>query len=146
MLTRLSLNRRSWIVSLVSAGATLLVRGTTAQEPAAAVDLSGCWEGCWYSHCKRHKGKLRATLCRCGDSAYRADFSGTFFKILPFRYSVTLHAEPPEDGGVNLSGSQYLGRLFGTFHFTGHATDSDFNATYTSCKDRGAFCMRRVCG
>jgi hypothetical protein len=33
--------------------------------------------------------------------------------------------------------------MFGTFSFSAAATDTDFNANYSSCKDHGCFVMSR---
>jgi hypothetical protein len=51
-----------------------------------------------------------------------------------------------EDNGqeVKLSGSHYLGRMFGTFTYTATATDCDFNSRYDSCKDNGYFKLKKV--
>jgi hypothetical protein len=53
-----------------------------------------------------------------------------------------------EDRGdqVTLSGSHYLGRMFGTFTYTATATDCNFTANYSSCKDNGVFKLSRVSG
>lgn len=108
-----------------------------------AADLSGCWEGCWKSCATGHHGKLRATICKVDDSRYCARFSGTFFRVIPFRYATMLAAS--DDGkSVTLSGSSYLGRLMGTFHYDGSADDCNFTMNYSSCKDHGVFRMARV--
>jgi hypothetical protein len=109
-----------------------------------AADLSGCWSGSWESCSTGHKGPLFAEFVPCGANQYDVHFRGRFFKIMPFHYSVTLTAEERE-GVVYLSGSQYLGRMFGTFTFSAAATDTCFNANYSSCKDHGRFQMSRCC-
>jgi hypothetical protein len=114
---------------------------------ASATDLSGCWAGCWKSCATGHQGKLRATITKVDDTRYCARFSGTFFKIIPFRYSTMLNAA--EDGdAVKLSGSSYLGRLMGTFYYDGTANDCSFDMNYSACKDCGVFKMQReaTCG
>ncbi|MCI0357877.1 MAG: hypothetical protein L0211_05235 [Planctomycetaceae bacterium] len=118
--------------------------------PAAcqAVDLSGCWSGSWESCSTGHKGPLWAEFVPCGGNQYEVHFRGRFFKIMPFKYSVTMAAEE-RDGVVYLSGSKYLGRMVGTFSFTATATDTRFNANYSSCKDNGQFTLSRcsyACG
>ena len=112
--------------------------------PAHALDLSGCWAGSWESCTTGHSGVLRATFTRCGESQYRVDFSGRFFVILPFRYSVTLDVVEDTGESVTLAGSSYLGRIFGTFGYTATADHCQFRADYTSKKDSGRFVMRRV--
>lgn len=91
-----------------------------------------------------HRGVLRARFEKCSERQYRAHFSGTFFKFIPFRYTVTLNAVPDGDQLI-LSGSSYLGRLVGTFHYQGTASDTCFRADYSSCKDRVVFRLSRVC-
>lgn len=107
------------------------------------VNPSGCWSGSWLSCKSGHHGVLRATLTPCGDHAYRAEFRGRFFKIMPFRYTVTLQVVGVDQDGVHLAGSQSLGRLFGTFHYRATITDCRFEATYRSCKDWGKFSLGR---
>lgn len=113
--------------------------------PAAATDLSGCWEGCWESFCTGHHGPLKATFTRCDEVNYSVRFSGRFFKLIPFRYTTTLTVVEESADGVRLTGSSYLGRLMGTFSYNASATDTDFVAGYSSCKDQGQFVLRRVC-
>jgi hypothetical protein len=109
-----------------------------------AADLSGCWSGTWQSCTTPHNGPLWAEFVPCGANQYEVHFRGRFFKLLPFKYSVTMAAEE-RDGVVYLTGSQYLGRMFGTFSFDATATDTCFSANYSSCEDHGQFQMSR-CG
>lgn len=112
--------------------------------PARAVDLSGSWTGRWESTSTGHAGPLRATFRSCGEGRWAVDFSGRFFKIFPFRYSVTLRVV--EDGGdeVILAGSSWLGRMFGTFCYRAEADACRFEARYTSKKDNGVFRLERA--
>jgi hypothetical protein len=112
--------------------------------PAQAVDLSGGWSGCWQSTSTGHSGVLRAELTRCNDTQYRADFSGRFFKILPFRYAVTLDVIEDDGETVTLAGSSFLGRLFGTFCYKATADGCRFTAHYSSKKDWGRFDLTRT--
>jgi hypothetical protein len=128
----------------VAAGVLALVVAATLASPADAVDLSGCWTGSWQSCSTGHSGVLRAEFTRCGDDRYRADFSGRFFKILPFRYSVTLDVVEDTGECVTLAGSSFLGRLFGTFRYTATADGCTFTAQYTAAKDAGRFDLRRA--
>jgi hypothetical protein len=121
--------------------ATLFLSGT-----ARAVDLSGCWSGSWESCSTGHAGPLRAEFTRCGPTQYRVDFAGRFFKILPFRYSVTLDVVEDCGDHVTLAGSSYLGRLFGTFTYTAMADGCRFTAEYCSRKDTGTFRLTRATG
>lgn len=112
-------------------------------SPAAAVDLSGSWTGCWQSTSTGHSGPLRATFTPCGEGRYAVEFRGRFFKILPFRYSVTLSVVEDRGDCVTLAGSSFLGRLFGTFTYKAEATDCHFEARYASKKDAGVFRLDR---
>lgn len=110
---------------------------------AAAGDLSGTWRGDWQSCVTGHKGPLNAKFVRCDDSQYEVTFSGRFFKLLPFRFRVTLDVVREEGDTVELSGSSYLGRMFGTFYYTATANGCNFTSNYTSCKDNGVFRLTR---
>lgn len=109
---------------------------------ATAADLTGEWSGTWQSCQTGHKGVLKGTFCRIDDQHYRVDFRGRFFKVMPFRYSVTLTIVEEGDT-VRLAGESYLGRLVGTFTYDANATDTDFTANYSSCKDNGIFQLTR---
>jgi hypothetical protein len=109
-----------------------------------ATDLSGCWTGCWQD-CDGHHGPLKASFCKCDDYHYQVVFTGRFWKIFPFRYTVTLDVVGHEGDKVFLEGESYLGRLFGTFTYSAWATETDFVADYSSCKYKGQFILRRDC-
>ncbi len=114
-----------------------------ASTTAHATDLSGCWQGSWRSCTTRHKGPLKAHFVKCDDTHYRVHFSGRFFKIMPFRYTVTLQVVEQTEDGVTLQGSSYLGRLMGTFYYNATASDCYFRSSYSSCKDYGVFELSR---
>lgn len=111
--------------------------------PASAVDLSGSWSGSWQSCSTGHKGPLNACFTPCGDGAYRVEFTGRFFKVFPFRYSVVLRIVEDSGDSVTLAGSSFLGRLFGTFTYRATADGCRFDASYASRKDSGSFRMSR---
>ena len=111
---------------------------------ATAVDLSGSWSGSWESCSTGHAGPLRAEFTRSSATQYRVDFAGRFFKILPFRYSVTLDVVEDHGDHVVLAGSSFLGRLFGTFTYHATADGCRFTADYRSKKDVGEFRLMRV--
>ena len=115
-----------------------------AAVPTSAADLSGCWTGCWQD-CDGHHGPLQASFCKCDDSQYHVVFTGRFWKIFPFRYSVTLNVVRQDGDKVILEGESYLGRLFGTFTYSAWATATDFVADYSSCKYQGQFRLQRPC-
>ncbi len=107
-----------------------------------ATDLSGTWSGTWNSNRTRHKGPLTAQFVKQDANHYAVHFTGRFFKIFPFQYSVVL--EVIEDGDmVKLAGSHFLGKMFGTFCYSATADDCHFTASYTSKKDYGCFRLTR---
>jgi len=112
--------------------------------PAAAVDLTGSWTGSWESTSTGHSGPLRATFRPCGEDRWAVDFSGRFFKLFPFRYSVNLRVVEDAGDRVTLAGTSWLGRLFGTFCYRADATACRFEARYTSKKDSGVFRLERA--
>ena len=112
---------------------------------AAAVDLSGSWSGQWVSCTSGHQGPLNASFCRVCDDRYRVTFTGRFFKIFPFRYQVTLRVVSDDGDTVQLAGSSYLGRIYGTFTYRATATATSFVSRYDSCRDDGKFILRRCC-
>jgi hypothetical protein len=127
------------LIRCLALPALLLCASTTF-----ALDLSGHWCGTWNSNCTRHKGPLQADFVRTDPTHYCVHFTGRFFKIMPFQYTVTLEVVEESADSVTLRGSSYLGRLFGTFCYTATADDCHFNASYTSKKDSGCFNLTRV--
>jgi hypothetical protein len=134
-----------YVLASVALVAGLAGSARAAEKTAAGVDLSGSWSGYWASDCTRHHGPLFANFCRLSSNQYDVHFRGRFFKILPFRYSVTLDVVKEEGDKVFLSGSSWLGRMFGTFTYEATATSCDFTANYYSCKDDGVFVLHRCC-
>jgi hypothetical protein len=122
--------------------ATALCATLLAPAFCSATDLSGTWSGTWQSSSTGHKGPLRAEFVRLDEARYEVFFQGRFFKVFPFRYSLVMTSWE-EGGAVYLSGSRFLGRMFGTFSFQAAATDCEFKANYSSCKDSGCFTMTR---
>jgi hypothetical protein len=114
-------------------------------HPVCAAELSGRWQGYWSSDSTGHRGPLRCTLTRLDETSYQADFSGRFFKLIPFRYSIVLTVISDDGHTVQLSGSHYLGRRLGTFTYFAQATCDEFVASYESCKDCGQFVLSRCC-
>jgi hypothetical protein len=123
----------------------LLAFAGTGSRTATGVDLSGNWSGQWKSYTSGHEGPLDASFCRVGDNRYRVTFSGRFFKIIPFRYQVTLRVVSDDGASVRLAGSSYLGRIYGTFTYCAMATASSFVSRYDSCRDDGKFVLGRCC-
>ena len=131
-----SLASISFVVVCLLAG---LATGARAAEPA---DLSGRWHGAWLSCQTGHHGRLSARFCKIDDTCYRVIFTGSFWVVIPFRFTVNLAASDQPDGTVVLSGSPRL-PFFGTFDFAAVATDHDFQATYSTSRDHGQFTLHR---
>lgn len=124
--------------------ATVVLSTVLAADTARAEDLSGWWSGYWVSCTNGHNGPLRAYFCQLDDGSYQVQFSGRFWKIIPFRYTTVLNVV--QDGDVvTLAGDSYLGRLMGSFHYDATATATDFTADYASRQDYGQFIMSRCC-
>jgi hypothetical protein len=129
-----------------------LAQGPGAEEPPSPqktaaplpIDLTGSWAGHWEDCRSGHCGKLWAVFCRCDDCHYLVTFTGRFFRIFPFRYTVVLNAQQEGDRVV-LMGENNLGALFGTFTYRGTATATDFFANYSSCRYQGVFVLSRCC-
>lgn len=108
-------------------------------------DLSGTWSGQWCSQSTGHRGPMKAQFCRINSCQYEVTFSGRFCKLIPFRYKAILCASVGDDGCVHLRGSKNLGFLFGTFNFSGTASESRFDARYWASSDCGTFTLSRCC-
>lgn len=119
-----------------------------AQEDAVNANLlCGNWKGSWISCKNGHNGRLRATFCRISKTKVQAKFTGSFFKVFPFRYNAVLDVVHEEDGLIQLRGSRRLGPMMGTFYYEATITGNQFNATYRSKRDCGKWNMTRVaCG
>lgn len=133
------------IIRSLAVSAAMLIICSLASTANATDDLTGSWSGHWQSCSTGHQGPLNATFCQLDESHYRVDFKGRFFKLFPFRYSVTLNVVAKDDEKTTLAGSSYLGRLFGTFYYQAEVVDGVFTASYSSCKDSGKFVMRQCC-
>jgi hypothetical protein len=120
----------------------LLAGAGSSARADDTVDLSGRWHGHWVSCQTGHRGVLNARFCKVNETCYRVRFTGTFFVVLPFCFTVHLQVTAQDDGKVLLAGSHQL-PLFGTFHFQAVATDRQFTATYSSRKDEGQFTLCR---
>ncbi len=115
-----------------------------AAPPAPATDLTGNWSGQWQDTKSGHSGPLRATFCKCDEDHYRVTFSGRFFKVVPFRYTVVLTVTGTVDDRVLLTGEQNL-PLSGSFTYTAEATATDFTAHFCARRYRGEFLLHRCC-
>jgi hypothetical protein len=127
-------------IALVVLGA-----GALNADPPAEPDLTDRWSGCWISDKNGHHGPLHATFCRTDACHYRVTFHGRFWKVIPFRYALTMAVVGRDGDKVLLSGSQPLGPLLGSFDYTATATHSEFTATFKSKNDCGRFELTRSC-
>jgi len=124
--------------------ALLFALAAASTQSAQAADLSGSWKGTWESCVTGHKGPLRANFCRLDDCHYEVTFLGRFFKVMPFRYKMTMRIVSESPGSVTLRGSKDLGRLAGGVYTFAAASDGcRFTANYCSSKDRGTFRLSR---
>jgi hypothetical protein len=140
------LSRRGFLRAAASAvlASPLVVGVSEARaDSGCCIDVSGRWTcGSWRSYCTGHHGALRGLLQRDACGNYRCRFTGTFAKIIPFLYPVTLQVVACDDQTVYFRGSKRLMGL-GSFCYEGHATCCSFQFTYTTRKDRGIFQMSR---
>jgi hypothetical protein len=127
------------VIVFILSGAAFLSSG----YPAKAADLSGYWSGRWESCTSGHQGSLHADFCKIDDTHYQVRFHGRFFMVVPFRYSVTLEVTGHDQDKVFLAGDSYLGRFFGTFYYQAEASECEFTAMYSSCRDHGKFTLHR---
>ena len=113
-----------------------------AQPLAVAPPLGGsAWSGYWASD-KGHRGPMHATFTQLSDDVYRVTYRGRFAVVLPFRYTTTMDVVGRGEGVLVLTAEKPLGP-FGTFRTTATATDTTFDATFTSRRDSGRFVLRR---
>lgn len=123
--------------------ALLLPATAAAAEPCQAPDLSGRWSGYWVSDKNGHTGPLRANFRKVSDARYRVTFSGRFWKVVPFVYSVNLAVTAASADVVTLAGETRAGPVIGTFRYDATATACDFEARFTSRNDAGRFVLTR---
>jgi hypothetical protein len=106
-------------------------------------DLSGKWSsGSWISDKNGHNGPLKAKFQQLDCDTYKVTFRGRFALVIPFRYTTTMDVVGAGDGIAALTAEKRLGPL-GTFRMTATATDTTFDATFTSRRDSGRFVLRR---
>ena len=129
------------IAALFSAIAAAPAGGS---DRACCPNLAGEWtRGSWTSATNGHTGKLRAKITRCGPNRYDCTFCGTFWKVVPFRYTVPLHVTGCADGRIYFRASKKLPLCGGTFTCSGSATACSFRANFSSQSDHGVFTMTR---
>lgn len=101
------------------------------------------YRGSWVSETNGHHGLLKARVVpeQCG--TYRVRFSGTYFGVVPFTYSVPMKVTGCyKDGSKALYGHAHL-PIFGEFSCRARMNSHCFTARYSSPKDKGTFKMIR---
>tara|TARA_B100001540_G_scaffold302207_1_gene309476 strand:- start:44 stop:454 length:411 start_codon:yes stop_codon:yes gene_type:complete len=115
-----------------------------AQANAGELEnLSGNWAGTWNSEISGHQGPLKAKFTVAGEDVVKARFTGRFFKVVPFKFNVTLNVTSQKDGVTKLSGKEDLGRALGTYHYDVTYKANEFVAKYHTDKDKGVFQVRK---
>lgn len=131
----------------LAAAAVLLLSSAGARAGAPpcgpGIDLSGRWTGYWVSDKNGHRGPLRGHFEKVSEACYRVRFSGRFWKVVPFVYTVTLSVVEHRGDSVVLSGATPLGPVLGSFRYDAAATACHFEARFTSKNDCGRFVLDR---
>ena len=106
-------------------------------------NLSGNWSGNWKSEISGHQGPLKAKFTVTDDTKVQARFSGRFFKLVPFKFNVTLDVVSQKDGVTKLQGKHDLGRALGVYHYDVTYQGDKFVANYKTDKDKGVFAVSK---
>jgi hypothetical protein len=108
----------------------------------SAGELDGRWRGTWTDNVRGHEGSLRGRFRETKNGDYRVVFTGTFFKVIPFRFATTLNVVERDGAKVVFAGQSRVGG-FGRFTYHAVADEHQFNAQYSSGRWRGEFNLRR---
>ena len=114
----------------------LLTQSSFGQE------FEGRWRGSWQSCVNGHHGRLSAQFCRIDSTHVQAKFTGTFAKVIPFRYRPVLDIVYEEPGLMVLQGNKRL-PLGGNFEYNATIAGDQFTATYRSRRDHGVWQLQR---
>ncbi|HVK19028.1 MAG TPA: hypothetical protein VM533_19005 [Fimbriiglobus sp.] len=131
------------VPTLVLASTLFLSSAARADQPFGGPGLSGRWSGYWVSDKNGHTGPLRANFRKVSDACYRVTFTGRFWKVVPFVYSVNLAVTGTTGDAVTLAGETRAGPVIGTFRYDATATACEFEARFTSKNDSGRFVLTR---
>lgn len=137
------MTRKCGMLGLLALLMMVTLGAVSPNSAEAAPPLTGHWSGYWASGTSGHRGPLSATFYPIDEMRYQVRFKGRFFKLVPFRYTVVLNVVADHGDHVELAGSSYLGRLFGTFSYHAMADGASFSASFQSRKDAGRFELRR---
>lgn len=111
-------------------------------QSSFAQGLDGRWRGGWQSCTNGHKGRLNAQFCRIDSTHVQAKFTGTFGKVIPFRYRPVLDIVYEEPGLIVLQGTKRI-PFGGSFEYNATIAGDQFSATYRSRRDNGVWQMQR---
>ena len=103
-------------------------------------ELAGQWKGSWKSCKSGHHGKLNAQFCRIDETHVQAKFTGSFAKVIPFRYRPILTIVQEESDYMLPEGNKKL-PLVGNFYYSATVSEAGFSATYRSRRDQGVWQM-----
>lgn len=109
---------------------------------ATAGELDGRWRGAWTDDVRGHEGRLRGRFRETRNGDYRVVFTGTFAKVVPFRFATTLKVVGHDNGKTVFAGESRVGG-FGRFSYNAVADEHNFSAQYNSGRWRGAFNLSR---
>ncbi|MGE3317030.1 MAG: hypothetical protein AB7O26_18090 [Planctomycetaceae bacterium] len=112
-------------------------------RPVEASSPCGKYRGRWCSTTNGRGGRLTARVEQTDASTYQVRFTGTFFKVIPFTYSVPMTVTAVDaEGRTHLSGQSKL-PMFGNFCCNAQVTGCDFVASYSSERDSGQFILSK---
>ena len=124
---------------IVAGLSTLVLAGSRARGSELE---GGGWRGTWVDNNAGHEGALRARFRPTRDGNYRAVFTGTFYKVIPFVFAAKLNVVERDAGRVTLAGeSRLMG--FGRFTYNAVADEHHFNSQYQSGRWAGEFNLSR---
>ena len=128
-----------WLTSIIVFGSLALAGASTARGSELE---GGGWRGTWIDNNAGHVGPLRARFRPTRDGNYRAVFTGTFYKVIPFVFAAKLNVLGQEGGKTILAGeSRVMG--FGRFSYNAVADGHNFNSQYHSGRWAGEFNLTR---
>jgi hypothetical protein len=141
----LSIAQLFGLLLMLSACTTPFERQWKTPSPAKMTGrFDGKWEGVWTS--QKHTnagGRLRCILTEQKPNTFHAQFKADWM-VFSSGYS-TVFSGKRKGEGVEFTGEQNLGRLFGgVYTFKGKASPRRFFASYDSSYDTGTFEMKRV--
>lgn len=119
-------------------------RQAVAAGPQAGA--AGAWEGEWRSHVNGHHGRLRAVVSAPKNAEGDHDFHyhATWAGILRGGFRAGHRITPIADG-LALEGDHRMPDWAGgLYRYEGRIRGDQFEACYSSAKDRGIFSMKRV--